>query len=200
MSESLGLMSLIIELKIEFPKLFHFLKGNHENILNEEGDGNYPFGKFTSEGYIVKSWVEEFYGEDFLYKYSSFEKSLPLFAIGSNFLISHAEPISFYNRSELINCYNNSSKVIYGLTWTRDNQSENGSVEKMLNSYIKEEKRTKSFYFGGHCTISEMYRLRAQGKYVQLHNPDRCIIAHIKNDSDIDLDRDIGDIDGETTF
>lgn len=199
MSESLGLMSLIIELKIKFPKIFHFLKGNHENILNEEGYGNYPFGKFTSEGYIVRSWVEKFYGEDFLYKYSSFEKSLPLFVIGRNFLVSHAEPGHFYERSEIVNCYNNHN-LIYDLTWTRDNQAEIGSVERMLKRFIDKEYLEKSLYFGGHCSISSIYSLRANSKFVQIHNPERCQITYIKTDRDINLVTDIGDIDGENTF
>lgn len=195
MSESLGLMALIMELKIKFPNNFHFLKGNHENILNEESGGNHPFGKFTSEGLIVRSWVEEFYGEDFLYKYSSFEKSLPLFVIGRNFLVSHAEPRQFYNRSELVNCYNN-DKLIYDLTWTRDGQAEVGSVLKMLESFIDSEQLDKALYFGGHCSINSSYRLRENGKFVQIHNPDRSLITHININKDIDLNRDIGDVNG----
>ncbi len=199
MSENLGLMSLIIELKIKFPKLFHFLKGNHENILNEEGYGNYPFGKFTSEGIIVKSWISKFYGDDFLYKYSSFEKSLPLFVIGRNFLVSHAEPRHFYDRSQLINCYNNHD-LIYDLTWTRDNQAEKDSVERMLKEFIDRQYLDEALYFGGHCSITGVYKLRANNKFVQIHNPERCLITHIKIDRDIELINDIGDIDGENTF
>ncbi len=49
MHESLGLMEMVMELKSEFPSFFHFLKGNHENIANEVGGGNYTFRKFVYE-------------------------------------------------------------------------------------------------------------------------------------------------------
>ena len=41
MRESLGLMEMVMELKAEFPEGFHFLKGNHENITNEQGAVSY---------------------------------------------------------------------------------------------------------------------------------------------------------------
>ncbi|QEN03708.1 hypothetical protein EW093_02990 [Thiospirochaeta perfilievii] len=195
MAESLGVMKYVINLKILFPDQIHFLKGNHENILNENGGGNFPFGKFTLEGEIVKKWVSKFLGEDFLWKYSSFEKSLPLIAIGKNFIVSHAEPKKFYSLDQLINCYNNSD-VVFGLTWTRDNQSEDGSVFNMLKEYIDKDMLDNALYFTGHQTIDGLYELRAYGKLVQIHNPNRCIIAHISFDKDIDLNNDIGDIDG----
>lgn len=187
MLESLTLMEIVIELKINFPRNFHFLKGNHENILNEEGYGNYPFGKFTSEGAMVKAWVEKFYGSEFMDKYYLFEKNMPLFAVGKNFLISHAEPTEVYTKDDIINCYLDTD-VIYGLTWTRDNQSEDGSVETMLENFGKD------FYFGGHRPVKELYNLRANSKFVQIHNPKKQIIALIKPGREINLEEDIIDI------
>lgn len=187
MCESLTLMELIIELKIEFPENFHFLKGNHENILNEDIEGNRPFGKFTFEGAMVKEWVLKFYGAEFMEKYYCFEKKMPLFVIGKNFLISHAEPKRYYNKNELVNCYVYSD-IIYDLTWTRNNEAEEGSVIKMLNEF------NKDYYFSGHRPVKEKYNLRAYGKLIQLHNPERYIIALINTDKEIDPDRDIIDI------
>lgn len=200
MNESLGVMKNVISLLIDFPNNFFFLKGNHENILNEDGDGNYPFGKFTSEGMIVKDWVLKFYGQEFLMAYSKFEKQLPLLAIGRNFLISHAEPQRFYSYDDILNFHDN-PEVIYGLTWTRDDQSIKGTVDKMLNLFIGQKKQN-NVYFTGHRSISSLYKLRADSKLVQIHNPNLCNVIYISEKGDINIDESIinvmdnGDING----
>lgn len=175
MRESLGLMEMVMEAKIMFPDVFHFLKGNHENITNEDGEGNYPFGKFAYEGEMVAEYVRKFYGEEFIGSYSVFEKNLPLLAVGSHFLVSHAEPVKYFPEEKVIN-YRANPDVIYGLTWTADDQAEEGSVEQMLSSYLPDNLEG-TFYFGGHRTIMGLYNLRADGRYIQIHNPEREPIA-----------------------
>ncbi|MCK5267799.1 MAG: hypothetical protein KAR07_06515, partial [Spirochaetes bacterium] len=49
MKESFNLMEMVMRTKIAFPEVFHFLKGNHENIANETNHGNHPFRKFAFE-------------------------------------------------------------------------------------------------------------------------------------------------------
>ena len=66
MRESLGVMQMVMALKQHFPNHLHFLKGNHENITNEQGEGNYPFLKFANEGLMVRIYMEHFYGEEIL--------------------------------------------------------------------------------------------------------------------------------------
>ena len=80
MAESMGLMEMVMLAKTHFPERFHFLKGNHENVLNEEGAGNHPFRKFVLEGMMVYSYLEMRYGTEFIYRYAQMEKSLPVFA------------------------------------------------------------------------------------------------------------------------
>ena len=187
MRESMGLMEMIMELKLAFPDVFHFLKGNHENVKNEEGDGNLPFGKFAYEGEMVTEYIRRFYGEDLLDQYSGFEKRLPLLAVGSGFLVSHAEPAEVYPMARVIE---RDPDVIFGLTWTRDGEAEEGSVKGMLDAYLGVS-GDRRFYFGGHRTIGESYRLRADGQYVQLHNPNLQTVAWMPSDGDFDPDRDI---------
>jgi hypothetical protein len=194
--ESLGLMEMIMEVKINYPSNFHFFKGNHENIKNEEGGGNYPFVKFSYEGPMMVYYISKFYGEEFLEQYYQFEKNLPLFAVGKNFLVSHAEPLSFYNREQILE-YRKNPDVIEGLTWTADDSANDGSVQEMLNYYIgNEEDRSKSYYFGGHRPVKNLYNPRAQGKYIQIHNPDKFTIASI-GEGDIDLERDIFELENK---
>ncbi len=193
MRESLGVMEMVIEAKLAFPDNFHFLKGNHENISNEYGGGNYPFRKFSYEGAMVAEYVEKFYGRAFLDEYYMFEKNLPLLAIGRIFLISHAEPMSFYDREAVIE-YRIRPEVVEGLTWTDNNDTEQGSVIRMLGYYLDGKSTAGCYYFGGHRPVRELYNLRAGGRYVQIHNPGKFIIAMIDADRDINLDEDVIEI------
>jgi hypothetical protein len=190
MRESLGLMEMVMELKCSLPSQFHFLKGNHENITNEEGEGNHPFVKFVQEGFMVAAYMERFYGGELLHDYSRFEKALPLLAVGRGFLASHAEPAEFYPRDEVI-CYRDFPEVVYGLTWTENDQAEPDSVRCMLEHYLGDEAASEAFYFGGHRPIRELYRLRSDGQYVQIHDPDRWVVALIPAQGKIQLERDI---------
>lgn len=197
MRESFGVMQMIMELKISAPDNFHFLKGNHENILNENGDGNYPFRKFSYEGPMVLRYTEKFYGIDFLYKYSVFEKFLPLFVVGKNFIISHSEPLKFYSKNQIIE-YKRNPDLIIGLTWTDNNQAGEGAVSEMLKKHFNVRNTDNLYYFGGHRPVVNLYNKRAKGKYIQIHNPSKFIIAYIKNDKEINIDQDIIEIKNNT--
>ena len=52
-----------------------------------------------------------------------------------------------------------------------------------------------SLYFGGHRPIQGNYSLRQNGKYVQIHNPDRQNIVLVYKDRPIDLDANIVQVD-----
>ncbi len=194
MRESLGVMEMVMEVKSAFPQYFHFLKGNHENIANEQGGGNHPFRKYAYEGSMVTHYVRQFYGDEFFESYYEFEKNLPLFAIGRNFVISHAEPAEFFEREDIVN-YRERPEVVEGLTWTANDEAEENSVERMLEYYVKSDEHDDARYFGGHRPVRDRYQLRANGRYVQIHNPERFSIALIQPEGEIDLDRDILEIE-----
>lgn len=168
MAESLSLMMRIMRLKIKKPSHFHFLKGNHENILNEEGEGNHPFSKFAMEGQLVKDFMLNVYGPYTTSLYARFEKLLPLFVIGKGFLASHAEPASFYSKKQLIQSGLNHS-ICEGLTWTANNSVSGDAVKKMLKKYQKDY--PDALYFAGHRPVKNLFEFRAGGKFVQIHNP-----------------------------
>ncbi len=185
MREGLGLMEMVLRLKLAFPDRFHFLKGNHENILNEEGRGNHPFRKFAFEGEMVRFWLQKFYGDDVLYAYADFERQLPLVAADGHFMISHGEPERFYSREEVIR-YRSLDEVVSGLTWTPNDGAEEGSVAMMIDEFCTAP--AEAYYFGGHRAVTGRYALRAEGRYVQLHNPSAYIIAVLEPGERIDLD------------
>lgn len=194
MNLSLGLMEIVQLLKVSFPENFHFLKGNHENITNENDGGNIPFRKYAYEGMMVIEYIKKYYSQEFINLYYSFEKKMPLLAVGRNYLISHAEPKSFYDSESVIN-YRDNSDLIKGLTWTADGDAEDGSVSRMLSHYLNDKEAAGAFYFGGHRTIKELYKLRAEGKYVQIHNPEKFIVVRIRNRGSINPSKDVFELD-----
>jgi hypothetical protein len=187
-------MEMVMRLKRDYPRRFHFLKGNHENILNEEGRGNHPFRKFAYEGEMVKEYVQRFYGDELLEAYADFERELPLLTAAGNFLVSHAEPARFFSPEEVIGCRLN-DEVVYGLTWTPDDGADEGSVEEMLAAYCREPEG--AYYFGGHRPVRGRYALRAAGRYVQIHNPEGTAVAVLQPGKAIDPERDVITLDRE---
>ncbi len=188
MRENLGLLEMLAIVKSTLPRQFHFLKGNHENIGNEEGEGNFPFRKFVFEGEMVKQWVETFLGKEILRLIRVWEKSLPLMAEGPGFLVSHCEPGRALTRNEVINAYD-TDDVIYNLTWTDNGSAEPGSVISTLYNFgiTSEEGRI----FGGHRPVSGRYSLRQDGRYIQINTPNKWVIAAFTDMKLFKPDRDI---------
>ncbi len=169
MCEGLSLIMMICSLKSAFPENFHFLKGNHENILNQDSNGNHAFKKFAAEGEMVFEFMKQAYGNNVLGLYDIFEKSLPLFVQTPWFLASHAEPNRIFTRDEIINAYQELD-VIFGLTWTPNEAAAPQNVPAMLSAFIPDNPH--ALWFGGHRPVLDArYLLRAGDKYVQIHNP-----------------------------
>ena len=205
MTESLSVVMMLARLKCAIPNRVHLLKGNHENIRNESGRGNHPFGKYAYEGAMVLEYVRMVYTEPIIAQLYEFEKRLPLLAIGRYFLITHAEPARFFSRDEIIE-YRNRDDVVYGLTWTDNEQAEAGTVGRMLSHYLGAQEADSALHFGGHRPIPGMYNLRAAGRYVQIHNPSRYIMAILPPERPANLEADVIDLgasedasDGSTT-
>lgn len=188
MCEGLGLMEMVMHAKAAFPGHFHFLKGNHENVLNETGNGNYSFYKFVQEGAMVRSYLDRFYGADFVQVYAAFEKSLPLFAQGQRFLASHAEPVRAFTEDELINAAL-LPEVIEGLTWTGNEEALPGSVAVMLNRFLPTVHKPR--YLTGHRPIPGLFKQRNRGLHLQIHNPDCQVVAWVRADRDLEPEKDI---------
>jgi hypothetical protein len=192
MSEGLGLMEMVMLAKAVFPGYFHFLKGNHENVLNETGNGNYGFYKFVDEGTMVRAYLDRFYGDVFVKTYATFEKSLPLFAVGQRFLASHAEPVRVFAEDELVNAAL-LPDVIEGLTWTDNGEARPGSVAAMLEYFLSSVHKPR--YITGHRPISGLFYERSGGLHLQIHNPDRQVVAWVRADRDIEPEEDIGTVE-----
>ncbi|MGK0289207.1 MAG: hypothetical protein ACI86H_000638 [bacterium] len=189
MRESFQTMSLVMKLKILFPQHFHFLKGNHENIKNENAHGNFQFGKFVLEGEMVRSYVEKFLGSAFLENYSIFEYELPLLAIGNDFIVSHAQPREEYQYQEILN-YRTEKDVVIGLTWTANKQSPEGTVPNLLKQFSSNENK-KKYWFAGHRPIAGKYNSLEKSKFFQIHNPKSEAYTLLIPGTQFDPERDI---------
>ncbi len=188
MRESLGVMMMVMELKASFPDSFHFLKGNHENVANENSEDNRSFGKFVYEGAMVASWFHRFIPEDIFRNYYEFEKRLPGFAVGNGFCVTHAEPRRYHSRQELIDALIK-REILYDLTWTPNGGAEEGSVAAYLEDYFPLNSAARMF--GGHRTVPGRYRTRAEGKFIQIHNPDRYNVVFITDMEKFSPDKNI---------
>ena len=195
MKDGFAVLGALMKLKSLFPSYVHFLKGNHENILNKTGEGDYAFVKFADEGRMVREFITEFYGEDVLYLVSCVENALPLICVTKNCIISHAEPRYGFRKDQLINARSDAS-VVEGLTWTDNDAAKEGSVSDIIEE-LCEDGGKNCVYLGGHRPVKENYALRQNGKFIQIHNPRRQNIALIRPDRTFNPETDIVNVEKE---
>ncbi len=191
-ADSMGLMEMIMECIGAFSDRFFFLKGNHENILNSENNGNHPFRKYADEGEMFYQFFTHRFGEVFTTRYARFEESLPLCAVGERFMVSHAEPRCFHDAASIINARRNPGTV-EDFTWTGNGDSEEGTVERMLDTYLPDV--PDALYFGGHRPVAQTYSLRASNRYVQIHDPASSQIAFVSPDRPFDFNTDMRSVE-----
>lgn len=193
MGLSLAAASIVLEAKVAFPSSFHYLKGNHDNIADEEGRGDHSFYKFAAEGEMVASWFRATYGETLLEDYRELELDLPLLALGPHFAASHGEPAFALSRSDLIE-YRARPDVVEALIWTANGDAEAFSVARSLDALLGPEKADGALWFAGHRPVDGRYALRSGGRFVQFHNPEAARVAFLEPGRNPDPDRDIIDV------
>lgn len=193
MQEGLSLLCGLMQLKLMFPENCHILKGNHENIYNHTGDGDYGFRKYADEGNMCRLFIQEYYGDDILYMIHMFEKNLPLMFLGNKCLVSHAEPLSAYKKEEIINARLD-AEIVAGLTWTENDAASEGSVKNTILNLINQDDTGDYVYLGGHRPVKEKYRCRQNGLYIQIHNPEMQNVALVRSDRKFNPDTDIVEV------
>lgn len=195
MSLSLGAARIVLQAKRAFPRYFHYLKGNHDNIADEEGRGDHSFMKFVAEGEMVASWFYARYGEALLRRYRELELALPLLAKGDRFVASHGEPAFALGLDELLE-YRSRPDVVEALIWTPNDGAEEGSVARSVERLFGAGKSDGVLWFAGHRPVVDRYALRAGGAFVQFHNPAKHHVVYLLPGRNPDPKRDIYDIGG----
>ena len=171
----------LMKLKIRFPQNFHFLKGNHENILNCNYGGDYAFYKYADEGEMVRTFVTEYYGEKILEQIARYENLLPLAAYGKNYVVSHAEPAGSYKREQLIDAKFD-EEVVEGLIWTRNGVVNKPTAMNIMVNLLGKRQAKKSLYFAGHRPVKGLFNFRQDGTFLQIHNPHNQNIFLVRQD------------------
>ena len=190
MGLSLSAASIVLAAKAAFPASFHYLKGNHDNIADEEGRGDHPFYKFAAEGEMVASWFVRRYGAQLLAAYREFELGLPLLALGDRFVASHGEPAFPLGREDAIECRSR-PEIVEALIWTDNGEASEGSVAESMDALLGPEVARGARWFAGHRPVEGRYSLRAGGQFVQFHDPRSWRVAYLLPGRDPDPKRDI---------
>lgn len=190
MQEGLSLLCALLQLKREFPEFVHILKGNHENILNETGGGDFAFRKFVDEGEMCRCFVQEYYGDDILYLMNCVEKGFPLFYFGKRCAVSHAEPMRAFSRQELVDA-KSSEEVVRGLIWTNNGEAEEKSARQTVQNLFDSRVPKGYLYLGGHRPVQGNYKVLQDGFYIQIHNPGKQNIVFVRPERYINLESDI---------
>ncbi len=196
MLENIKTWCIIMLLKKAFPRNFHFLKGNHENITNETTEANYSFRKFVQEGQMCRDFIEEYYGDALLHTLDLWEKNLPVCAIFNGFGISHAEPAENISLKNIVN-YRKNGDTVKGLTWTNNDEIHSRTCRKILKSAGMHRLSKGTIWFGGHRPVLyENFSLRQEGDYIQFHNPEKMNIAYVDSIRNFDCEKNIISIEG----
>lgn len=192
MLDNIKVIRALLLLKSTFPSCFHFLKGNHDNIMNATNQYDRGFYKFCAEGKQVKLFLANYYDDLVLHTISSWESYLPLIAVGPGFVASHAEPRFFYTEKQLIDY--KKGTVIYDLTWTDNNVVKTNTAQNIIRQFFLQKDfpdLMPPYYFAGHRAVQKNYALRQEGLFVQIHNPLKQNIAIIDATGHFDLQKDI---------
>ena len=187
---NLATLSALLALKSQFPENFHFLKGNHENILNCNFGGDYAFCKYAYEGEMFKDFMLTCYDEKLVNQIAKYENLLPLVAAGKNYVVSHAEPADSFTKEQIIDARFD-EEVVAGLIWTKNGQVKTPTATAIMKELLGKKNAKKALYFAGHRPVKENYALRQNGTFVQLHNPRKQNIALVYTNRNFDFEKDI---------
>lgn len=164
--ESLGLLSMIMDLKMAYPQHFYFVRGNHEDMNPER-----PYTKFTQvgESNLVREWVLKKWGEKFLTQWSACEHSMPLLASGATFVGSHAPPEQEITPEQV---EKRTAAAFRALCWSDNTRWSAGSPEEkaFLANCARFGVSPQRPWIAGHRKVYEgLYRSQLGGRLLQIN-------------------------------
>ncbi|MDX9827816.1 MAG: hypothetical protein RBT73_08730 [Spirochaetia bacterium] len=185
MGLSLSALALVMSLTVLLGSGFHCLKGNHDNITNSAEDGDLPFYKYAQEGPMGAEWFELRYGKEGAGLLRRYELLLPLAARGRGFCASHAEPAIPLGYGDVLEGRKNPG-IVRALIWTGNEEALPLAVEESLAALLPFSPRPASLrWISGHRPVAGSYALRARGRLIQIHNPERSQAALLKEQDDV---------------
>jgi len=202
MVRSLGTMKTVMELKSAFPDSFHYVRGNHDDI----NETIYKFLKFFKESEIegiggesglVKKWIFEHFGLNFLEKWAKFESMLPLVVKGKDFVASHAAPLKKGVLS-MEDIEEKTQKANEQLLWT-DNRGIIGK-KHFYPEFAQTRKNIgaeNSIWIIGHRPVDGKFRRQFDGELIQINHSKDQLVAIFSPDSSFDPEKNIFDLTKE---
>lgn len=186
--ESLGTMKLIMDLKAASPEHFHYLKGNHDNILNQRKAGDWPVAKYTDrgEGALLKTFAGRRFGRAFLKRWHRFESLLPIVAVGSGFALAHSGPGSVLPWRAV---QSKQARAVESFTWT-DLTHDGKQQARLARQQLRELGVPDGFFLVGHRPAR---RVRKQGQLFQLNNEQQMYFAVLEPNKPFNPARDVHD-------
>lgn len=175
--DSLNTMKIVSVLKKNYPNNFHFLRGNHDDVMGVYG----KFCRVVLESVLFREGLIHSLGHEPLEAFRDFENSLPLVVRGENFVASHTCSL---NKISLADAERKGFKVYKELSWTDNryfNDNEESVIEKFSNNFMELKGDDNGVWFIGHRPVNEgLFRSQFNGRLVQINNPNKFIAALIK--------------------
>ena len=187
MLENLSTMKMVMLLKQAFPSNFHYIRGNHDEVL-----GSYKkYADKVPESQLVRDWMETRFGRDFVGQWSAFEESMPLATRGENFVTTHAAPGQSLSRQQIKERNPRAFKV---LAWTDNRQwGENDAARRrQFAGNLAEMGIPNGHWVVGHRQVEEgLFRSQMGGQLVQINDPRQEVVALIPSGTAFNPKRDV---------
>ena len=166
MVDSLGLLQMLMELKVAYPKHFFFVRGNHEDM-----DPLVPYYKFTrtGESVMVRKWVVHNLGQSFLDTWHACELAMPLIAQGASFVGSHSPPQAPLSLDEVKKRTNAAFRLC---TWSDNTRWAPGGAEERAfaeNCRLLGVTAARPWLVGHRKVTGSLYRSQCGGTLIQIN-------------------------------
>lgn len=185
-AESLGAMKAIFELKAAFPQHVHYLKGNHDNILDQRRAGDWPVHKYADESALLRGYLEKQFGRDFLARWHEVERKLPLVAVGPGFALSHSGPGGVVEKRAIAR---RQAKAVESFTWT-DLTANSPKQARLARAQLAELGVPEGFFLAGHRPAAFV---RRQGAFYQFNHESKLLYAVLEPHTSFRPRRDVVD-------
>ena len=162
-----------------------------EDFVKIYDEFNQKHSQLVGESNLVRHWVNESMGSDFLDRFSQFEEQMPLVVRGQGFVASHAAPGKPLTREQI----DSREKSAYGaLSWTENRgwQEDDAELQAQFQGNLAELGATGSKWLVGHRNVEEgNYRSQLDGQLIQINDPTHFVMAVVPADGQFKPDRDV---------